>query len=111
MRRIIEAQLKYQDIVDIHGGANSYAFRARHQQLDRDCFLKLIDFPNEGEDTILREPRALVTALHGQPRCENIVTLYDAEVLRYDNERYVLLQRGSKRGQAVTFAFGKRTKR
>lgn len=101
VRRIIEAQRKFQDIVDVHGGANSYAFRARHQQLGRDCFLKLIDFPEEGEDTILREPRALVAALQGQPRCENIVTLYDAEVLQCDNERYVLLQMEWLDGQSL----------
>ncbi|HOX01891.1 MAG TPA: protein kinase [Candidatus Paceibacterota bacterium] len=92
MLEIIEALGKFDNLEEIREGANSYAFSARHRHLDQPRFLKLIYLPEDDPDSILREPKTLVAALEGGPPCENIVRLFDAEVVPINGDDYVLLQ-------------------
>lgn len=92
MQATIEQTGKFVDLREIREGANSYAFHARHKHLAQERFLKLIYLPKDGPQTILSEPRALLEALSGGGPNENIVRLLDAEVIRHENEDYILLQ-------------------
>jgi serine/threonine protein kinase len=92
MQTTVERIGKFVDLREIHEGANSYAFQARHKHLGQYRFLKLIYLPKDGTENILREPQALLEALTGGGPNENIVRLLDAEVIRHQNDDYILLQ-------------------
>jgi serine/threonine protein kinase len=92
MQTTVERIGKFVDLREIHEGANSYAFQARHKHLGQHRFLKLIYLPKGGTETILGEPQALLEALTGGGPNENIVRLLDAEVIRHQNDDYILLQ-------------------
>lgn len=82
IKSLIESAGKYKVLSEFNEGANGYAFKARHQHLDRDIFLKVVDADTEAERTFA-EPRALMDAISGG-RCENLVRLHDAEHLTPD---------------------------
>ena len=88
----IEALRKFDVLDEIPGGANSYAFSAKHRDLQEQRFLKAIYLPANDSDSILNEPRSLLTALNANPVSNNIVKLFDADRIRVGNDDYVLLQ-------------------
>jgi serine/threonine protein kinase len=83
---------KFQHFAEIREGANAFAYRAHHIHLDRPVFLKVIYLDAENQDSILREPRLLVQALRSNPPSENIVELYDADIVQIQGEDHLCLQ-------------------
>jgi serine/threonine protein kinase len=88
----LNAEKKFQVVDEINQGANSYAFRARHLDLKHDVFLKLYAYFPGADEELLREPQVLVSAVRTQPRCDNLVDLYDADRFVCEGEEYLRLQ-------------------
>lgn len=86
IKELIEKSGKYTVQESLDEGANGYAFRATHNHLSTNVFLKVIDADPEVENTFA-EPKALSDASFG-PDTENLVHLFDAEHLTPD---YVLM--------------------
>lgn len=72
-------------------GANAHAFRAFHSHLERQVFLKVFYLGTEGTELTLREPRLLVQATQSNG-CDNIVRVFDGDVLKIGGDDYVCLQ-------------------
>jgi serine/threonine protein kinase len=83
---------KFQHFTEIREGANAFTYRAHHIHLDRPVFLKVIYINEEDQDSILREPHLLVQALRSNPPSENIVELYDADIVQIQGEDHLCLQ-------------------
>ena len=83
---------KFQNFNEIKEGANAFTYRADHIHLGRPVFLKVIYLNEEDQDSILREPRLLVQALRSDPPCDNIVELYDADIIRIQGADHLCLQ-------------------
>jgi serine/threonine protein kinase len=90
--RELEALGKFDNLVEIQGGANAYAFHGRHRALQECRFLKCIPLVEGEVDTILSEPQTLIQLLRGDPRNPHLVELHDADIVTIAGERYVLLQ-------------------
>lgn len=94
-QEVIEALIrlnKFQHFTEIREGANAFTYRAHHIHLDRPVFLKVIYINEEDQDSILREPRLLVQALRSNPPSDNIVELYDADIIQIDRADHLCLQ-------------------
>lgn len=88
---IIEALIntgKFSSIGQIHGGNSAYAFKAHHTHLDRDVFLKVLDYEEKSRELYLREAVNLAKITQHQ----NIVRIYDCELLSVDHYSYLCLQ-------------------
>jgi serine/threonine protein kinase len=72
-------------------GANAHAFRAFHSHLQRQVFLKVFYLGTEETELTLREPRLLVQATQSNG-CDNIVRVFDGDVLTIGGDDYVCLQ-------------------
>jgi len=72
-------------------GANAYAFRAFHDHLERDVFLKVFYLGTEETELTLREPRLLTQATQSNG-CTNIVRVFDGDVFKIGDDDYVCLQ-------------------
>ena len=83
---------KFQNFDEIREGVNAFTYCAHHIHLDRPVFLKVIYLNEEDQDSILREPRLLVQALRSDPPCDNIVELYDADILQIQGTDHLCLQ-------------------
>ncbi len=83
---------KFNVIGEINEGANAFAYRANHIHLNRQVFLKIVYLDPDDQDSILREPRLLVEALQSYPRSDNIVQLYDADILNIEGLDHLCLQ-------------------
>ncbi|MFA4943390.1 MAG: protein kinase [Lentisphaeria bacterium] len=88
----LKATGKYADLVEIHEGANAFAFKARHTHLDRDVFLKVYDYIHENRSGVLREPRLLVEATKAPSLCPNLVQVFDAEIMTVNSSQFLCLQ-------------------
>ena len=73
-------------------GANSYAFRVINTVVGREEFLKVFYYSEDAAAELLTEPRALVTAAQAEPTSENVVQLYDGNLIPVGSDQYVLLQ-------------------
>ena len=94
-QQVIDALIhlnKFEDYTEIREGANAFTYRAHHIHLDRPVFLKVIYLGGEDQDSILREPRLLVQALRSNPPSDNIVELYDADIIQIDGADHLCLQ-------------------
>ncbi len=92
IKEAIQRLNKFDSLEDINEGGNSYAFCSMHRQLQSKRFLKAIYLSNDEQDSILREPRTLVSALSTTPNPPNIVKIHDAEIIAVGNDQYLLLQ-------------------
>lgn len=88
----LRATAKYADLVEIHEGANAFAFKARHTHLNRDVFLKVYDYVHEARIDALREPRLLVEATTSPSLCPNLVQVFDAEIMEVNSSQFLCLQ-------------------
>jgi serine/threonine protein kinase len=77
---LIKAAGKYELRDESNEGMNAYAFFAHHRPLDKPVFLKVYDADTESAE-IFREPRFLVEATRAGDRSQNLVEVYDAEML------------------------------
>ncbi len=77
---LIKAAGKYELRYESNEGMNAYAFLAHHRPLDKPVFLKVYDADTESAE-IFREPRFLVEATRAGDRSQNLVEVYDAEML------------------------------
>jgi len=100
VRLAIEALGKFQILDQFTEGRNAYAFRARHIHLNREVFLKLYDYSDSMANDVLREPRTIVEAMR-MFRSENVVELFDAEVLEIGSEKFLCLQMEFVRGESL----------
>jgi serine/threonine protein kinase len=85
---LIEKNKKFKIIEEFHEGFNAYAFKALHLHLDKEVFLKVYYYENPADLEIFREPRFLVEATSASSGNQNLVQIYDAEIL---NEEHVLM--------------------
>ena len=83
---------KYTNLTLCNEGASAHAFIADHAHLNRKVFLKVYDYVDEFAEQVLREPQLLVRATQARPSCDNIVLVYDADLLCIDGEQFVCLQ-------------------
>ena len=88
-------------------GANAHAFRAFHSHLQRQVFLKVFFLGTEDSDLTLREPRLLVQATQSNG-CDNIVRVFDGDVLSVGGDDYVCLQMEFVEGGSVLARLQKR---
>jgi serine/threonine protein kinase len=100
---------KFDNLKDIDEGANAYSFLADHKHLKEKRFLKVIEVPKGEDDSILREPRALLEALQAKPISENIVQLYDADIIKVEADNLVLLQMEYLNGTSLQKLLERRT--
>ncbi len=77
---------------ELKEGANAYAFKAFHNNLQRDVFLKVYDYSEEANSAVLREPQILRQLTQSSPRCANIVEIYDIDVFDAEGGKYLCLQ-------------------
>jgi serine/threonine protein kinase len=91
IKAAIEGLGKFRILEQFTEGGNSYAFRAQHVHLGRDVFLKVYEYSERMANDALREPRTIVEAMRTFPS-ENVVELFDAELLDISGEQYVCLQ-------------------
>jgi serine/threonine protein kinase len=92
LKAVLTAGGKFRIKKEILGGMNATALLAYHTHLRRDVFLKIYDYVEEYAAEALREPRLLVEATRNPPKSENIVEVFDTEVIRVGQEKYLCLQ-------------------
>lgn len=92
LKEALEADGKFRILAETEQGANSFAYKAHHRQLDQDRFIKCIEIPKGYEDSILKEPKHLVRLLKAEDVVPNVVTLYDAEIIKVDDNDFAVLQ-------------------
>ncbi len=100
IKAAIEELGKFQIVEQFTEGQNAYAFEAYHVHLNREVFLKLYDYSDSMANDVLREPRTLVEAMRTF-RSENVVELFDAEVLEIGTDKYLCLQMEFVRGESL----------
>ncbi|MCU1332043.1 MAG: putative kinase [Candidatus Angelobacter sp.] len=83
---------KFSIVEEITQGANAYSYKAFHNVLGRQVFLKVFYYSEESAAEVLREPRTLVQATQANPTSENVVRLFDADVIPIGGDEYVCLQ-------------------
>lgn len=91
---------KFQIIKAFTEGQNAHSFKAHHVHLNRDVFLKLYDYSDSMATDALREPRTIVDAMR-KFRSDNVVELFDAEVLQIGVEKYLCLQMEFVAGESL----------
>jgi serine/threonine protein kinase len=91
IRDAIERTGKFRVIKQCSEGQNAYAFEAFHKHLNRNVFLKLYEYSSSIAVQVLREPRALIEATRTFPS-DNVVSLFDTELLDVGDEKYLCLQ-------------------
>lgn len=87
VRATIECTEKYTIQYEIAGGMNAYAFKATHNHLKREVFLKVYDYI-DSELTIMREPKMLSEVSTSAKTSEYIVKIFDVDIF---NNEYVAL--------------------
>jgi len=92
LRVALDALGKFKIAKEIGDGMNATAFLASHLLQEHEAFLKVYDYVEEDAAEALREPRLLVQATRDPPRCENIVEVFDTDVLVVADEKFVCLQ-------------------
>jgi serine/threonine protein kinase len=80
---------------------NATAFLAFHRLLRHDVFLKVYDFVEADAAEALREPQLLVQATREPPVPANIVTVFDADLLRVHDKKFVCLQMEYVQGRSL----------
>lgn len=98
---------KYANLIACNEGASAYAFTGDHVHLNRKVFLKVYDYVEEFAEQVLREPQLLVSATQARPSCENLILVYDADLLTIDGERFVCLQMECISGPSLLAAIQK----
>jgi serine/threonine protein kinase len=83
---------RFSILSEIDQGANAFAFKAHDRLLARDVFLKIIYYSPEVASDLLREPRVLVQVTQHDPRPENLVQVFGAEMIDVAGERHLCLQ-------------------
>lgn len=78
---------KYTIQYEITGGMNAYAFKAIHNHLNREVFLKIYDYV-DSELTIMREPKILSEVSASTETSKYIVKIFDVDIF---NNEYVAL--------------------
>jgi len=96
----VEESGKFQILEQFTEGANAYSFKAHHLHLNREVFLKLYDYSDSMANDVLREPRTIVEAMR-MFRSENVVELFDAEVLEIGADKFLCLQMEFVRGESL----------
>jgi len=91
IKAAIEELGKFRILEQFTEGQNAYAFEAHHIHLNREVFLKLYDYSDSMTNDVLREPRTIVEAMR-MFRSENVVELFDAEVIEIGADKYLCLQ-------------------
>ena len=79
IRSLVAKQGKYELLSEFTGGANGYAFRAKHLPLQREVFVKVCHASSESLE-VFQEPLALMEATR-RPGAEHLIELHDAEKL------------------------------
>lgn len=91
IRIALEGLGKFKLLSENREGANAHAFRAFHSHLQREVFLKVFYLGTQETELTLREPRLLVQATQSNG-CDNIVRVFDGDVLKIGDDDYVCLQ-------------------
>jgi serine/threonine protein kinase len=91
---------KFQIISALTEGQNAHSFKAHHVHLNRDVFLKLYDYSDSMATEALREPRTIVDAMR-MFRSDNVVELFDAEILQIGVDKYLCLQMEFVEGESL----------
>jgi serine/threonine protein kinase len=96
----VEGSGKFQILEQFTEGQSAYSFKAHHLHLNREVFLKLYDYSDNMANDVLREPRTIVEAMR-MFRSENVVELFDAEVLEVGDDKYLCLQMEFVKGESL----------
>jgi serine/threonine protein kinase len=83
---------RFSILLEIDQGENAFAFKAHDRLLGRDVFLKIIYYSPEVASDLLREPRVLVQATQHDPKPENLVQVFGAEIIDVAGEQHLCLQ-------------------
>lgn len=105
LRKALEELGKFNVKKQIEGGMNATAFLAFHRLLRHDVFLKVYDFVEADAAEALREPQLLVQATREPPVPANIVTVFDADLLRVHDKKFVCLQMEYVQGRSRRTSF------
>jgi serine/threonine protein kinase len=100
IKAAIEELGKFRILEQFTEGQNAYAFEAHHIHLNREVFLKLYDYSDSMTNDVLREPRTIVEAMR-MFRSENVVELFDAELIEIGADKYLCLQMEFVRGESL----------
>jgi hypothetical protein len=99
IKAAVEKLGKFQILEPLTEGQNVYSFKARHIHLNRPVFLKLYDYVDSMVNDVLREPQAIVAAMR-MFRSENVVELFDAEVVEIEEDKYLAFKWNLWKGKA-----------
>lgn len=100
IKAAVEKLGKFQILEPLTEGQNAHSFKARHIHLNREVFLKLYDYSDSMANDALREPRTIVEAMR-MFRSENVVELFDAEVLEIGADKFLCLQMEFVKGKSL----------
>ncbi len=92
VKAALQASNKFKIVGQTEQGANSYSFRAVNTVLGRDEFLKIFYYTEAAAAEVLTEPRTLVQATQAAPVSENVVQLFDGNLISVGSDLYVCLQ-------------------
>jgi serine/threonine protein kinase len=99
--RTLETLGKYERVVQVHEGGSAFSFKAHQKLLGRDSFIKIYDYIEGQEDSVLAEPRQLVDILRSGPKSEHIIDIYDVDILEVAGEKFVCLQMEYCQGESL----------
>ena len=83
---------KFSIAQEIVQGANAFAFKAFHEVLGREVFLKIFYYGEQASAALVTEPKMLVKATQANPISKNVVQLFDADVINVGTDKYACLQ-------------------
>lgn len=96
----VEKLGKFQILEQFTEGQNAHSFKAHHIHLDRLVFLKLFDYSDVMANDVLREPRTIVEVMR-KFRSDNVVELFDAEVIDVGRDKFLCLQMEYVEGESL----------
>lgn len=87
LKNILESEFYLSNIEALPDGGKSHSFKSFDSTLNRDVFVKVYQFSYKHSDTLLAEPRRLLTLFNSNPNCrKHIANIYDVSKIEIEEE-------------------------